>query len=81
DSVFDAVKQAVSWGLQHRHLNGIEAIGVDEVQWHRGHKYQTVVYQLDEGSKRLLWVGADRTSKTLLRFFRFLGQDRTGKLD
>ena len=80
DSVFDAVKQAVSWGLQHRHLNGIEAIGVDEVQWHRGHKYQTVVYQLDEGSKRLLWVGADRTSKTLLRFFRFLGQDRTAKL-
>ncbi len=47
DRVYTAVKHAVSWGLEHRDLEGIEAIGVDEVQWHRGHKYQTVVYQLD----------------------------------
>jgi transposase len=80
DKVYDAVKQAVSWGLSHRDLAGIEAIGIDEVQWHRGHHYQTVVYQLDEGRKRLLWVGPDRTAKTLLRFFRFLGKERTGKL-
>lgn len=80
DKVYDAVKQAVSWGLAHRDLEGIEAIGIDEVQWHRGHHYQTVVYQLDEGRKRLLWVGPDRTAKTLLRFFRFLGKQRTGKL-
>ena len=51
DRVYDAVKQAVSWGLTHRDLDGIEAVGVDEVQWHKGHKYQTVVYQLDEGQK------------------------------
>jgi transposase len=80
DRVFEAVKHAVSWGLEHRNLDGIEAIGVDEVQWHRGHKYQTVVYQLDEQNKRLLWVGPDRTAKTLLRFFRFLGKQRTSKL-
>ena len=80
DRVFEAVKQAVSWGLEHRNLEGIEAIGVDEVQWHRGHKYQTVVYQLDEHHKRLLWVGPDRTAKTLLRFFRFLGKQRTTQL-
>jgi transposase len=80
DRVYDAVKQAVSWGLAQRDLEGIQAIGVDEVQWHRGHHYQTVVYQLDEGRKRLLWIGPDRTAKTLLRFFRFLGKPRTGKL-
>lgn len=80
DKVYDAVKQAVSWGLAHRDLEGIEAIGVDEVQWHRGHNYQTVVYQLDEGRKRLLWIGPDRTAKTLLRFFRFLGKQRASKL-
>jgi transposase len=76
DSVYEAVKHAVSWGLAHRDLDGIESIGVDEVQWHRGHKYQTVVYQLDEGRKRLLWIGPDRTAKTLLRFFRALGKQR-----
>jgi transposase len=80
DKVYDAVKQAVSWGLAHRDLENIEAIGVDEVQWHRGHQYQTVVYQLDEGRKRLLWIGPDRTAKTLLRFFRFLGKQRASKL-
>jgi len=36
DRVYGAVKQAVSWGLMHRDLSGIESIGVDEVQWHRG---------------------------------------------
>lgn len=80
DRVYEAVKCAVSWGLEHRELDGIEAIGVDEVQWHRGHEYQTVVYQLDEGKKRLLWVGKDRTAKTLLRFFRMLGKERSAKL-
>jgi len=80
DSVYTAVKQAVSWGLEHRDLEGIEAIGVDEVQWHKGHQYQTVVYQLDEGRKRLLWIGLDRKAKTLLRFFRFLGKERTAEL-
>jgi transposase len=80
DYVFEAVKHAVSWGLEHRSLEGIEAIGIDEVQWHRGHKYQTVVYQIDEENKRLLWVGAERKAKTLLRFFRFLGKERTAKL-
>ena len=80
DRVFTAVKQAVSWGLEHRDLEDIEAIGVDEVQWHRGHQYQTVVYQLDEANKRLLWIGPDRTAKTLLRFFRMLGRRRSAVL-
>lgn len=80
DRVYEAVKQAVSWGLAHRDLSGIESIGVDEVQWHRGHQYQTVVYQLDEGCKRLLWIGPDRTARTLLRFFRWLGKERTAQL-
>jgi len=47
-NVFRSVKHAVSWGLAHRDLDGIEAIGVDEIQWRRGHKYLTLVYQIDE---------------------------------
>ena len=80
EHVYEAVKHAVSWGLNHRDLDDVEAIGIDEVQWHRGHKYQTLVYQIDEGCKRLLWIGPDRTAKTLLRFFRFLGKQRSAKL-
>ena len=80
DRVFEAVKRAVKWGLARRDLDSITSIGVDEVQWHRGHKYQTVVYQIDEDQKRLLWIGPDRKAKTLLRFFRFLGKERTARL-
>jgi len=79
-NVFRSVKHAVSWGLAHRNLEGIESIGVDEVAWQKGHKYLTLVYQIDSGSKRLLWIGKDRTAKTFLRFFRMLGKERSGKL-
>lgn len=79
-NVFRAVKHAVSWGLAHRELEDIEAIGVDEVQWQRGHKYLTLVYQIDGGSKRLLWIGKDRTAKSFLGFFRMLGKPRSSQL-
>jgi len=75
--VFRAVGYIVDWGLEHRDLSGIESIGVDEVLWHKGHKYLTLVYQINSENVRLLWIGKDRTVKTLLRFFRFLGKDRS----
>lgn len=80
-SVFRSVKHAVSWGLAHRSLEGIKSIGVDEVQWQKGHKYLTLVYQIDAGCKRLLWIGNDRTTKTFLRFFRMLGNERSRQLE
>jgi len=78
--VFYAVQYVVTWGLAHRDLSGITAIGVDEIQWHRGHKYLTLVYQINESCIRLLWIGEDRCVKTLLRFFRFFGKERSGQL-
>ena len=75
DDVFRAVKHAVSWGLAHRDLSGIEAIGVDEIQWHRGHHYLTLVYQIDEGMKRLLWIAQDRTEQSLRGFFQILSEE------
>jgi transposase len=80
DSVYRAVGLAVAWGLAHRNLDGIEAIGVDEVLWHRGHKYLTVVYQIDGHCRRLLWVGKERTTETLESFFRGFGFCRTLRL-
>ena len=54
--VFHAVEYVVSWGLAHRDLSGITAIGVDEIAWRKGHKYLTLVYQINPGCTRLLWV-------------------------
>lgn len=80
DHVFRAVNMAVQWGRAHVDLDGIEAIGVDEIQWQHGHRYLTLVYQIDATRKRLLWVGLERRVKTLLRFFRWFGPSPTQAL-
>lgn len=80
ERVFRSVEMAVTWGLAHRTLDDVTSIGVDEVLWHRGYKFLTVVYQIDAGIRRLLWVGQDRKAKTLLRFFRWFGPERTARL-
>lgn len=61
DKVSDAVEYVVDWGLRHRTLESIRAIGVDEIQYAKGHKYLTLVYQIDQGMTRLLWVGKEQT--------------------
>jgi transposase len=76
EAVFGAVEMAVEWGRAHMDLSGIQSLGIDELAWGRGHRYLTVVYQIDAHCKRLLWVGERRTVKTLLRFFRWLGKER-----
>jgi transposase len=80
EKVFRAVKHAVLWGLAHRELKGIKAIGVDEIQWRRGHQYLTLVYQIDQGIKRLLWVAKDRTEQSLQEFFTMLGRRKSSRL-
>jgi transposase len=80
EKVYRAVELAVAWGRAHQSLDGIGAIGIDEIQWQRGHRYLTLVYQIDAGCRRLLWVGRDRRVKTLLRFFRWFGKQRSAAL-
>ena len=79
-SVFRSVEMAVVWGRDHLDLEGVRALGVDEIQWQRGHRYLTLVYQIDESCKRLLWIGQDRKVKTLLRFFHWFGEERSQAL-
>ena len=75
EKVFDAVEHVVTWGLEHRTLGQIDAIGVDEIQYAKGHKYLTLVYQIDIGITRLLWVGKERTIASFQGFFTAMGQE------
>ena len=68
-TVFRAVSEVVSYGLENRSIKGVTALGVDEVQYHKGHHYMTLVYQIDKECRRLLWVGDKRTKQTLRQFF------------
>jgi transposase len=80
NTVYRAVTLAVLWGIAHRSLEGVEAVGIDEIQWRKGHKYLTLVYQIQGGCKRLLWVGAERTERALHGFFDLLGAARAAAL-
>jgi transposase len=81
DNVFRSVKMAVAWGLEHRDLANVFSIGIDEICWRKvGSKFLTLVYQIDSGSRRLLWIGKDRTQKTLEDFFEDFGDERSLKL-
>jgi transposase len=77
DSVFRSVEMAVQWGRAHLELSGVTCIGIDEIAWKRGHRYLTLVYQIDSHCKRLLWIGEHRKAKTLLGFFRWFGPERS----
>lgn len=80
DTVFRAVEMAVEWGRSRMDMSGISSIGVDEIQWQRGHKYLTLVYQIDERCKRLLWIGEERTEATIRSFFDWLTPERSALL-
>jgi transposase len=80
ETVFRSVEMAVAWGREHQDLGGIAAVGIDEIHWSRRQGFLTLVYQIDEGCRRLLWVGRHRQVRTLLRFFRWFGTARTRQL-
>ena len=81
DKVHDSVAYLVAFGLEHRVLGAIRAIGVDEIQYSKGHKYLTLVYQIDVGCTRLLWIGKERTVKTFQGFFALIGPEVSGKIE
>ena len=81
EKVCQAVEYVVQWGLEHRKLDAVKAIGVDEIAYGRGHQYLTLVYQIDVGCTRLLWVGKERTIESFERFFTMLGTELTAKIE
>ena len=74
--VFLCVEKAVDWGRAHMKIDGVTAIGIDEVARAKGHHYATLVYQIDKGCRRLLYVAKDRKEESLREFFRWFSPDR-----
>jgi transposase len=78
EAVYRSVEWFVEWGLDHRLLKQVVSIGVDEIHWGRGKRadnYLTVIYQIDQHCRRLLWVGRRRTQATLRRGLKTLGPE------
>jgi transposase len=81
EKVCQAVQYVVDWGMEHRQLGTLRAIGVDEIAYGKGHDYLTLVYQIDAGMTRLLWVGEKRTKESFQRFFDMIGTDLAQKVE
>ena len=81
EHVCQAVEYVVQWGLAHRQLDSIRAIGVDEIAVGRGHQYLTLVYQIEADCVRLLWVGKERTAESFEKFFVLIGADLAAKIE
>jgi transposase len=78
-----AERHGLSWGtvrgidkamieqrLAGRDLSGLRRLGIDEVALSKGHKYLTVVTDLER--RKVVWVGKGRKSRNLNTFFRSL---------
>lgn len=48
-------------------IRGLRVIGVDEISYHKGYKYATVVYDLDRCC--VVWVGHGKQKETIRSFF------------
>jgi len=63
--VYASIQWVVDYGLKHRILENIQAIGIDEICVRVGRVFWVLIYQIDSHWVRLLWVGHDRTGDTL----------------
>lgn len=77
--VFSGVAMAVNWGRARLDLNSITALGVDEIYWAKK-SFLTMVYQIDNHCKRLIWCGEKRKEETIRNFFDWFGDERSQKL-
>ena len=79
DKVYHSVKYVVEYGIAHRCLDQVTALGVDEIQYRKGYHFLTLVYQIDTRRRRLLWMGEKRTKKSLDDGFTELEQEHQRK--
>lgn len=75
-----AIKQrAVLRGLTRRPTSTFRRLGVDEVSFRKGHKYLTIVTDLDE--KRVIFIGRNRKKETLDAFYGALSADQINAIE
>ena len=82
DTVGQIVERVVADHLDERRLQGLVAIGVDEISYRRGQRYLTTV--VDHRAGAIVWCAPGRNAATLQGFFDLLGERKRldpGRLD
>ncbi|HBY62187.1 MAG TPA: ISL3 family transposase, partial [Solibacterales bacterium] len=76
DEIHGIMERAVKRGLQRRNAEVVDAIGVDEKAFRKGHSYLTLVNDLQRG--RVLYVAEDRKQRSLDGFWETLTPAQIG---
>ena len=74
DTVGRIVERVVSERIDQRRLDGLVAIGCDEISYRRGQRYLTSI--VDHRSGAIVWCAPGRNAQTLQGFFDELGPER-----
>ena len=59
--------------------DGLRLLAIDEISVHEGHRYMTSVLNFETG--RIVWMGQDRTKKTMERFFAELSPQQLASIE
>lgn len=54
-------------------FQNLRAISIDEIAWRKGHRYLTLVVDLDR--QRVIWGTAGRSAESVSRFFEEIGEE------
>ncbi len=79
DEVHGIMDRAVKRGLARREAEPIPHLGVDEKAFRKGHKYMTVVNDLERG--RVLYVAEDRKQESLDGFWPTLTDEQLNGIE
>ena len=78
DTVKDSEIRYIRGLLRKRKLDGIRRIGIDEVSYQKGHRYLTLVTDLDH--RRVIFATHHNDGKAIGRFVRWFGATRCNRL-
>jgi len=79
DEVHGIMQRAVARGLKRREAEPIPRIGVDEKAFCKGHRYATLVTDLDQS--RVLYVAEDRKQASLDGFWKTLTAEQLASIE
>jgi transposase len=79
DEVHTMQERAVKRGLARRKAERVAKLGVDEKSFTRGHRYFTLVNDLEQG--RVLFVSENRTTESLDQFWKSLTEEQVDAVD
>jgi len=80
EAVARIVVRVVAEAIDHRRLQGLYRIGVDEVSYRKGHRYLTIVADHDAAGA-VVWAAEGRSAATLAAFYDELGEQGRSQLE